>query len=67
MKKQKKNQNLIILIIAIVMVLVVYYVITLVRFFKTPANTVMIKNGELINYEEVVGYVIRDEETISTR
>ena len=66
MKKQKKNQNLIFIIISIIIILLIYFIINIVRFFREPANTVLIKNGELIKYEEVVGYIIRDEELIDT-
>ena len=55
-----------IVIISILFMIIIYFVIILVRFFKAPADTVMIKNGELIDYEEVVGYIIRDEEVIDT-
>lgn len=66
MNKQKKNQNLIAIILSVLIILLIYFVISIVRFFKQPADTVMIKNGELIKYEEVVGYIIRDEEIIDT-
>ena len=66
MKKQKKNQNLIIVIISIQIFLLIYFVINIVIFFKQPADTVLVKNGELIKYEEDIGYIIRDEEVIDT-
>lgn len=66
MIKQKKSQNLIVIIISILIILLIYFIINIVRFFKQPADTVMIKNGELIKYEEVVGYIIRDENIIDT-
>lgn len=66
MKKRKKNQNLIVIIISIIIILLVYTLINIVRFFRQPADTVLIKNGELIKYEEVVGYIIRNEEIIDT-
>ena len=66
MKKQKKNQNLIIIIISITIFLLIYFVVSVVNFFKQPADTVLIKNGEIIKYEEVIGYIIRDEEIIDT-
>lgn len=66
MKEQKKNQNLIFIIISIIIILLIYFIINIVRFFREPANTVLIKNGELIKYEELVGYIIRDEELIDT-
>lgn len=66
MKKQRKNQNLIFVIISVVIILFVYVLVSVVKFFKQPADTVLIKNGELIKYEEVIGYLIRDEEIIDT-
>lgn len=66
MKKQMKNQNLIVVIISVMIILLVYFVICIVRFFRQPADTVLIKNGEVIKYEEVIGYLIRDEEIIDT-
>lgn len=66
MKKQKKNQNLIFVVISIIIIVLFYFVINIVRFFKQPADTVLIKNGEVIKYEEVTGYIIRDEEIIDT-
>lgn len=66
MKKQNKNQNLIIIIISIIIFIFIYFIFNLVRFFKQPADTVLIKNGEIIKYEEVIGYIIRDEKIIDT-
>lgn len=66
MKKQRKNQNLIFVIMSVIIILFIYIVVNVVMFFKQPADTVLIKNGELIKYEEVVGYLIRDEEIIDT-
>ena len=54
------------IIIFVVIILLIYFIITIVRFFKQPADTVLIKNGELIKYEEVIGYIIRDEKIIDT-
>ena len=63
---KKQNQNLIFIIISVVIILLIYFIITIVRFFKQPADTVLIKNGELIKYEEAIGYIIRDEEIVDT-
>ena len=52
MKKQRKNQNLIVIIISITIILFVYFLVNIIRFFKKPADTVLIKNGEVIKYEE---------------
>ena len=64
MKKQKKNQNLIFVLLSILIIILIYFVICIVSFFRQPADTVLIKNGEVIKYEEVVGYIIRNEKII---
>lgn len=66
MKKQKKNQNLIFVLLSILIIILIYFVICIVRFFRQPADTVLIKNGEVIKYEEVVGYIIRNEKVLDT-
>lgn len=66
MKKQKKNQNLIFVVLSILIIILIYFVICIVRFFRQPADTVLIKNGEVIKYEEVVGYIIRNEKVLDT-
>ncbi len=65
MAKQKMKVNrkrLVLFYIAIFFA--IYFIISIVRLFETPVNTVLIKKGELINYEEVIGYIIRDEDLI---
>lgn len=65
MAKQKiKVNKKIMVLIYIAIILLIWFTISIVRLFEKPVNTVLIKKGELINYEEVVGYVIRDEELI---
>lgn len=66
MKKQKKNQNLIFVLLSILIIILIYFIICIVRFFRQPADTVLIKNGEVIKYEEVVGYIIRNEKVLDT-
>ena len=66
MKKQKKNQNLIFVLLSILIIILIYFVICIVSFFRQPADTVLIKNGEVIKYEEVVGYIIRNEKVLDT-
>lgn len=66
MKKQKKNQNLIFVLLSILIIILIYFVICIVGFFRQPADTVLIKNGEVIKYEEVVGYIIRNEKVLDT-
>lgn len=66
MQKKKIVQNITFFVLSIVIILVVYFIISIVRLFQKPVDTVMIKNGKLIHYEEVVGYVIRNEEIVDT-
>ena len=66
MQKQKKNQNLIFVLLSILIIILIYFIICIVNFFKQPADTVLIKNGEVIKYEEVVGYIIRNEKILDT-
>lgn len=63
-RKKKINQNVIFVILSILIIMIIYFTITIIHFFKKPADTVLIKKGELIKYEEVVGYIIRSEEII---
>lgn len=65
-QKKKKNSNLIIVVISTLIIILGYFVITIIQLFQKPVDTVLIKKGELINYEEVIGYVIRNEEIIDT-
>lgn len=60
-QKKKANQNIVFVVISIFIIMIVYFAITIVRFFEKPVNTVLIKKGELTNYEEVTGYIIRNE------
>lgn len=66
MQKQKKNQNLIFVLLSILIIILIYFIICIINFFKQPADTVLIKNGEVIKYEEVVGYIIRNEKILDT-
>ncbi len=65
-RKKKINSNFIYVLMSVLIIVIVFFIVSLVRLFRKPADTVMLKNGELINYEEVVGYIIRDEEVIDT-
>lgn len=63
-QKRKINQNFLIFVITVLVFITVFFVVQIVQFFEKPINTVLIKKGELINYEEVTGYIIRNEELI---
>lgn len=53
MKKRKKNQNFVFVLLSLIIILLIYFIICIVNFFEQPADTVLIKNGEVIKYEEV--------------
>ena len=55
MAKQKIKVNKKRLVLFYILVfLAIYFVVSIVRLFEKPVDTVLIKKGELINYEEVV-------------
>jgi hypothetical protein len=63
-QKRKSNQNIRLVLISIVFITTVYLIIVLMSFFRRPLNIAMVRYGELINYENVTGYIIRNEEII---
>lgn len=65
-KSKKTKQNLILIIISIVIIVVTYFGYKIIALLKRPTNTTIVKNGELINYEEVVGYIVREEGIVDT-
>lgn len=60
------KQNAIYIIISVSIILIVYLFIQLIFLLQKPTNSVLVRNGSLTNYEEVVGYIIRSEEIIDT-
>lgn len=64
--KARKNQTAIYVVLSIILIVIIYSFIQLVRFLKQPTNSTLVRNGELINSEEFVGYIIREEEIIDT-
>ncbi len=63
---QKKNNNLIFILLSILIIGVAYFAINIVHLFIKPTETTLVRNGELTKYEEVVGYIIRDENVVDT-
>lgn len=59
--QKKKGNNLIFVLLSIIIIIFVFLIVNIVRLFNKPIETTLVKNGELIKYEEVTGYVIRDE------
>lgn len=68
MRKTKKSvrQNVIYVVLSVLIILIIHIVYQCIMLLRKPTNSMLVKNGHLINYEEVVGYVIRDEEIIDT-
>lgn len=67
MQKKKRNSNFIFVIFSLLIIIVVYLLVSIIRLFIDPTETTLVKNGELIKYEEVDGYIIRNEEVIDTK
>lgn len=66
MQKKKVNSNLIFVVLSLIIIMFILLVVNIVKLFIQPTETTIVKNGELTKYEEVVGYIIRDEEVIDT-
>jgi hypothetical protein len=66
-QKKKNNQNIRLILLSIVFITTVYLLFVLVSFFRRPLNLTMVRYGELINYENVSGYIIRNEEIVDNR
>ncbi|MBO5179434.1 MAG: hypothetical protein J6B87_03715 [Clostridia bacterium] len=64
--KGKKNQTAIHVVFSIILIVFVYSFVQLILFLRQPANSTLVRNGELVNSEEFVGYIIRDEEIVDT-
>ena len=62
--KKDVKQNFVYVILSVIIILTVYVLIQCIMLLKKPTYSMLVKNGKLINYEEVVGYVIREEELI---
>lgn len=65
-KKNKKNQTAIHVIFSIILIVFVYSFVQLILFLRQPTNSTLVRNGELVNSEDFIGYIIRDEEIVDT-
>lgn len=63
---KSKNQTIIYVVISIILILIVYAFVQLILFLRQPTNSTLVRNGTLVEAEEVVGYIIRDEEIVDT-
>lgn len=64
--KKSVKQNVIYVVLSVLIILIIYVVYQCIMLLKKPTNSMLVKNGRLTLYEEVVGYVIREEELIDT-
>jgi len=64
--KKKAKQNIIYIILSVSIVLVIYLLFQFIQLLRKPTNSMIVRNGRLTNYEEVVGYVIREENIIDS-
>lgn len=64
--KNQYRQNIIFIVLSILIILFVIFLAKIIGLLKRPTSTTIVKNGELIKYEDVTGYIIRDEEIINT-
>lgn len=62
----KKKNNILLILISFVIIVAIFLIINIVKLFSKPIETTIVKNGKLTKYEEVVGYIIRNEQVIDT-
>ena len=60
------KQNILFVALSILFILVTIFIIKTISLLKKPTSTMIVRNGEIIKYEEVTGYVIRREELVDT-
>lgn len=65
-KKKKTTQNVAYVVLSMLILLLIYIVYQCIILFQKPTLSTLVKQGRLTNYEEVVAYIIRDEELIDT-
>lgn len=63
---KSKNQTAIYVVLSIILIMIIYGFVQLILFLKQPTNSTLVRNGTLVESEEVVGYVIRDEYIVDT-
>lgn len=64
--KNNTKQNIIYIALSVSIIVFLYVVFQCIMLLKKPTNSVLVKNGRLTNFEEVTGYVVREEEIIDT-
>ncbi len=66
MTKKQYKQNILLVILSIFLILIIVFIVRIALLLRKPTDTMIVRNGELIKYEDVVGYVIRNEEILDT-
>ena len=64
--QEKTKQNITYIFLACIIVGISIAIIQIVKIFDRPSEYMIAKNGRITNYENVIAYVIRDEELIDT-
>lgn len=62
--KKNTKQNIVYIVLSVSIILIIYIIFQCILLLRKPTSSMLVKNGRLTSYEEVVGYVIRDEEMI---
>lgn len=63
---KSKNQTAVYVVLSIILIMIIYGFVQLILFLKQPTNSTLVRNGTLVESEEVVGYVIREEYIVDT-
>lgn len=64
--KGTRKQTAIHVVLSIILIIFIYLLVQLVLFLKQPTNSTLVRKGELVNAEEFIGYIIREEEIVDT-
>ena len=62
----KKKSNIVLIVLLLILIIIISTIINVVKLFLKPIETTIVKNGKLTKYEEVTGYIIRNEEIVDT-
>ncbi|MBQ9313850.1 MAG: hypothetical protein IJ220_02450 [Clostridia bacterium] len=62
----KKKSNIVLILLLLILIIIISTIINVVKLFSKPIETTIVKNGKLTKYEEVTGYIIRNEEIVDT-
>ena len=61
-KKSKKKVNIKLITASIIAIIfIICFAYNIIALFVNPTDTFMIENGKILDSEEAVGYVIREE------